>query len=54
MPPLLPVNVIVVEEPEHSVPLTIVAVPPIETGLTVTASVVELTGAHTPLVTTAR
>jgi hypothetical protein len=54
MSPVLPAKVIVVEEPEHSVPLAAVAVPPIETGLTVTASVVELTGAHTPLVTTAR
>ena len=42
-----------VELPEQRVPFAGVAVPPAETGLTVTVAVVELAEAHTPLVTTA-
>ena len=51
--PVLPVNVMAVELPEQRVPFAGVAVPPAETGLTVTVAVVELAEAHTPLVTTA-
>ena len=52
MVPVLPVKVIKVEFPEQRVPLVAEAVPPTETGFTVTVAVVELAGAHTPLVTT--
>ena len=54
MLPVLPVKFIDVELPEQIVPFVAVAVPPTETGFTVTVAVVELAEAHTPLVATAR